>query len=293
MSSELPPLNAVRAFHAVGRTLSVSRAAAELHVTPGAVSRQLRILEDRIGRPLFVRDGPRINLTEEGRRYWQAVDQGLALIRHASVALRRNTRRTRLTVSTIPSFATRWLAPRLGAFREAFPGVHLRIHSTTRVVDFRAEGDVDFAIRYGRGGWRDVATAFLFGETVTPVCAPSLLENRAPLKAPDELVDWPLLHDEHHESWSWWFEKQGVPPPPVDLAMTFIDASSLLEAAAAGAGVALARSRLVERDLGEGRLVELPFPHVESGFGYYLVTDPDRGAERQFEEFTAWLREVA
>ncbi len=185
----LPPLHALRAFHAAARFGRIKDAAAALGLTESAVSHQIRKLEAWLSVRLFERNGPHIRLSADGERYFAALDPAFDAIRAATEALRAPAGRNRVSLTLPASLATYWLIPRLDGLEKACPGVDLELVTTTRLVDLRREG-VDLAIRYGAGGWPDVEARRLMGEQLVPVCRPGYV---APAEARDpETVDGDL-----------------------------------------------------------------------------------------------------
>ena len=294
MPRDLPPLNALRAFDAAARHLNFTRAADELFVTQGAISRQVRQLEDNLGVSLFVRDGPKVRLTDAGERYRDVVNEGLAVIRRGTIDLRRQTATPTLTVSILPSFATLWLVPRIAEFQAEHPGLELRIASSYDLVDFDRSPDIDVAIRLGKGHWPNVYAERLFYSDVFPVCAPGLLRNSNPFRKPEDILDYPLIYaTDAFDEWDRWFEAAGVDDPPPHSGPRYSDQLSLQQAAIEGQGITLARSLLVEPELRAGRLIKPIDFSVRSTFSYYFVCAPGRQDAPQIRLFLDWLRHEA
>jgi LysR family glycine cleavage system transcriptional activator len=291
----LPPLNALRAFEASARHLSFTRAADELAVTPGAVSQQVKLLEDTVGVPLFHRQARGLKLTEAGLAALPSLRDGFDRL-DAAVRLMTHGRRSgRLAVSVAPSFASKWLVPRLDRFQAAHPDIDVYVHADMDVVDF-ATDDVDLAIRYGRGDYGDLETELLMRERIVPVCAPQLLTGTPPLKAIDDLALHTLLHDDgnDHEiaTWAMWLRAAGS---TVDgtRGPRFNQSSLVIEAAVAGRGVALAKFALAEADLEAARLV-IPFDLTSpTDFSYWLVHPAAKAALPEVEAFKGWVRAEA
>lgn len=291
----LPSLLGLRAFEAAARNLSFTRASEELHVTQGAISHQIRALEEELGYPLFHRLPRQVTLTEEGQilartlsASFEAMDATLSGLRQ-----RQQQQQGWLTVSASPSFAVKWLVPRLDAFRACAPALEVRIAATDRLVDPRRE-PVDLCVYYGEGAYPGLEVAPLVTDVVFPVCSPALA---ARLQRPADLVQHRLLHDEmfpdHPErpGWTRWARLAHVSLEGASHAR-FSHASMALEAAAAGQGVALGRSSLVTADMTEGRLV-CPFgPVFSSPFSYWLVTAPGRMGQPHVQALADWLREA-
>jgi LysR family glycine cleavage system transcriptional activator len=288
MAQRLPPLNALRAFEAAGRHLSFTKAAAELYVTQAAISHQIKGLEDYLGLPLFRRLNRALLLTEEGQHYLTAVSQALDDLRKATEQLFQRDATGILTVSVLPSFAARWLVPRLGRFRQAYPDIEVRIAPSPEVVDF-AQGDVDIAIRYGHGSYPGLSCDRFMSEDVFPVCSPELLRGKQPMAKPGDLKYHHLLHDEGLVEWRLWLLAAGVEGIDLNRGTFFTDSSMLVQAAVAGQGVALGRSVLVEDEIAAGRLIR-PFSlSLPVEYAYHIVY-PETSAERpKIIAFRDWL----
>ena len=290
---KLPPLNALRAFEAAARQLSFTRAGQELHVTQAAISHQVKALEQWLGLALFRRRGRAIVLTENGQTYLTAVREGLDLLATATDRLTKRQDSGILTVSTLASFAAAWLVPRLGRFRNSYPDIDVRVTASDDIVDF-ARDDVDLAIRYGSGHWPGVEVVALMTEDVFPVCSPALLEGPHPLRHPDDLRHHTLLHDDMRETWRIWLLAAGVEGVDPDRGPGYNLSALVVDAAAAGQGVALARSALAREDLNSGRLVR-PFElGLPAEYAYYMVYPARALSHPKVRAFCDWvLAEVA
>jgi LysR family glycine cleavage system transcriptional activator len=288
MSRRLPPLNALRAFEAAARHLSFTRAADELHVTQTAISHQIKALEERLAVRLFRRLPRGLLLTEEAQRYLPPVRDAFDQIAAATEQLGAGGSSGRLTVSVLPSFAAKWLVPRLGRFRATHPDLDLRISASSQLVDF-ARDDVDIAIRMGRGRYPGLRVDRLFGESMLPVCAPKLLSGAHPLRRPEDLREHVLLHDDDHTGWQLWLELAGVEGVDPTRGPIFTDSAMVVQAAAEGQGVALARRVLAAGDLAAGRLVQ-PFEvSLTHDLAYYLVSPEATAEQPRIKAFRAWL----
>jgi LysR family glycine cleavage system transcriptional activator len=294
MPRPLPPLSALLAFEAVARRLSFSRAAEELHVTPGAVSQQIKALEERVGEPLFERTRRTVGLTSAARAMLPDVQAGLHLLSRAvedKATASANGRS--LTISVAPSFASKWLLPRLPQLAKLHPGIDLRISATVSLAEFGRDGP-DLAIRFGRGQYGDLHSERLLPESLTPMCSPAMPGARA-LKRPGDLRRVPLLHDTSvpgagdSGAWSKWFELAGETGVPVESGMRFSLAEHALQAAIDGAGVVLGRLCLAEGDLAAHRLVR-PFKQaLQLDVGYHLVMPRRRRERADVQRFREWL----
>lgn len=299
MSRSLLPLNALRAFEAAARHLSVSRAADELAVTPGAVSQQIKLLEDLVGGPLFRREPRGLALTDLGRAAAPVLREGFERLMDGSALLRTPNRRRQVAISVPPAFAAKWLLPRMDAFHDAHPEVEVWISADMEPADL-AESEIDLAVRYGPGGYTGMVEELLMREAVLPVCAPALLSGETPLRTPADLVRHPLLHDAANDDdvgrpdWPMWLKARGVRHPDPRRGSRFNDSSLLIQAAIAGRGVALARRALAQDDLAAGRLVA-PFADGSEavGYAYHLIRRRDRAPTRSAESLAAWLRREA
>ena len=241
----LPPLNALRAFEAAARHLSFTRAADELAVTQAAVSHQVKTLEEWLGLKLFQRENRTIYLTREGQTYLPAVRQALDTVAEATRRLLESDAQGPLTVSVLPSFAAKWLLPRLAAFRARHPEIDVRISSNDQPIDF-ARDDVDMAVRMGRGEWTGVTAIKFLEEDLFPVCAPALLAGAHPLNRPEDLRHHTLLHDDMRQDWRTWLMAAGGEGVDPQRGPGYTDSALVIQAAVEGQGVALGRSAPAE-----------------------------------------------
>jgi len=290
---QLPPLNALRAFEAAGRHLSFTRAAEELHVTPAAVSHQVKALEQYLGVRLFRRRPRGLLLTEAGQQALPGVGAGFDHLAGALAGLREAEATRPLTVSVAPSFAARWLVPRLETFRHSHPDIELRIDATERVADFRQD-DVDLGIRYGFGDYLGLHVECLAAQKVFPVCSPWLMQGRHPLREPADLVHHTLIHVEWERAgmtapdWPTWLASARTPSTPA-LASQVGQQAMAVQAAIAGHGVALASALLVADDIEAGRLVR-PFTQaLEEHFTYFFVCLPEAMERPRVRTFRDWM----
>jgi LysR family glycine cleavage system transcriptional activator len=279
------PLTALRAFEAAARNGSFTRAAEELHVTQGAVSRQVQALEARIGVALFERNGRSITLSLEGRLLASAATDALERLGEAVTRLAGANRA--VTLSMLPSLAACWMAPRMRDFAAAHPGIDLRLSSSRHLVDFHREG-IDAAIRYGPGGWPDVQAERLATERIFPVCSPDYAAALA-LRKPEDLARATLLHNDVPDSWSEWFAAAGCAELYTDKGVYLDEDAALLRAAAEGEGIALGRSVLVAGDLAGGRLIA-PFAiSIRATFSYWFVVPAEGGRRPEVDHVRSWL----
>ncbi len=293
MYKKVPPLRALRAFEASARRLSFTKAAEELYVTQAAVSLQVKQLEELLGVLLFRRGSRSLKLTGEGQAFLQEVREALDLLAAATDRLSRRNRSEQLSISVLPSFASKWVVPRLRKFHRQHPAANIRIAAFDWLVDFEKD-NIDVAIRFGNGDWAGTRTYLLMREEVFPVCSPELEQADRPLAAPSDLTHHTLLHDDYsREDWKMWFLAAGVDDISPDKGLSFSHTSLMLEAAASGAGIALGRSPLVQYDLDRGRLVRPFDTAIPSEYAYYVVLPENRPASSVAEDFVDWLLQEA
>lgn len=298
MKRSLTHLNAIRAFESVARHLSFAKAAQELHVTPGAVSQQVKSLEGYLGVELFRRTKRGILLTEAGQAVLPDIREGMERIANGVAKLRHQRGREILTVTVSPSFAAKWLIPRLERFRERHPGIDIRLDTTARLVEMESEG-VDVAVRYGSGSYPGLEVTPFLTERVFPVCAPEFIDGPHPLRVPEDLRWHALLHDDTMEgapgfpTWPLWLEKAGVKDPDPSRGIHFNSSMLVIQAALNGQGVALGRSVIVDDDLRAGRLLK-PFTlDCSLRFAYHIVYPPKSADLPRAATFIQWLLDEA
>jgi LysR family glycine cleavage system transcriptional activator len=295
MSGRLPSLNGLRAFEAAARHLSFTSAAAELHVTQTAISHQIRRLEQELGMRLFVRQNRALALTEQAQAYLPGVRAAFNDLRLATDRLLRRDDGHVLTVSTLASFAAKWLLPRMSSFQETHPGVDVRITTSTALVDFRS-GSVDAAIRFGRGTWPGLRADWLMSDEVFPVCSPALLEGPHALKAPADLARQTLLHTSggYDDDWRLWLTAADLPSDLAHHRSVSYDLIFMtVQAAIEGQGVAMGRTSYVQDDIAAGRLV-VPFQiKLPEESGFYLVAPAGLREKPKLAMFREWLLKSA
>jgi len=279
------PLTALRTFEAAARHCSFTRAAEELNVTQGAVSRQVQALEDRIGVTLFERNGRTLALSLEGRVLASAATDALERLGEAVSKLAPPA--GMVTLSMLPSVAACWMAPRMREFAAAHPDLALRLSASRHLVDFQREG-IDAAIRYGPGGWQDVAAVQLATEQIFPVCSPDYA-NRLNLRSPADLKRVTLLHTDVPDGWRDWFVAAGCPEHFTEAGIYLDEDAALLRAAAEGEGMALGRSVLVASDLAQGRLIA-PFDvSIPATYSYWFVAPAEARRRSEVDVVRTWL----
>lgn len=288
----LPPLTALRGFEAAARHLSFARAAEELHVTPGALSLQIKTLEEHLGAPLFHRLNRAVELTEVGRLLAPTASDGFDRLRTGWQAARRSLDDSSLTVTAGPAFTAKWLAPRLFRFAQANADIDLRFSASLRMLDFDRD-EVDVAIRFGRGDDAGLFSEPLFDEWITPMMTPDLAQDFGTLA---RLPDAPLIHDDSiafltpAADWAAWFRQAGLAATPPQ-GPRFSNADHAVDLALEGGGVVLGRSSIVERAFNSGRLVA-PFDLTLSvGASYRLVCPNGAETRPAIARFRAWVRE--
>lgn len=282
----LPNLAALRAFEAAARHGNFSRAAEEIHVTHGAISHQVRALEEELGVALFARHGKRIAITAEGERFATTLRKALGEIAAAAAVLRDEGKQTRLTVTALPSFAARWLSPRLGSFIEQYPELEVMLQSSNHLTDYVRES-VDIGVRFGRGNYPGLVVEKLMEDYYYPVASPRFNGGKLPY-APRELEQMPLLRCEM-EPWTPWFVAAGLDMLEPTAGLVFQDSSMLVRAAVEGHGIALARHAIAVSDVESGALVRLFDIAVKCPQSYYLVCPPEALKKPQVQAFRAWL----
>ena len=306
-TDRIPPLHALRAFEAAARHLSFKHAAAELHVTAGAVSHQVKLLESILGVPLFRRLTRALELTSEGHRLLPKLSEGLASIQAAVDAVRHHDMPCALSVLAPPNFAARWLIPRLNTFTTAHPDLALQLASRQSMIDGRENGDMVqrtndarddapvVSIRFGTGHYPGAQVDEIFAAEYVPVCSPRLLEGAHPLRKPSDLGAHTLLHDDTvldgnaRPSWGAWLAGAGVKGVDPERGPRFTDASLAIEAAIEGMGVALAVKPLIAAEIRSGRLA-VPFDiAAPASYSYFLVS-PEAVSDRPpVAAFREWL----
>jgi LysR family glycine cleavage system transcriptional activator len=287
MPRRLPPLNALKAFEAAARSESFTRAAEELSVTQGAVSHQVKALEETLGLKLFHRERQRLIITEAGREYLSIVRDALDRIALGTERLLNRQSSGVLTVSTSPDFAAKWLVNRLGRFAEKHPSIDLRVSASTQYVDFARE-DVDVAIRHGDGNWPGLDVVRLYSERLFPVCSPKLVSGRNRITKAADLQKFPLLRLENAKNWMRLFEAAGI-AGPVGPGPVLNRASMLIDAAIDGQGVALARTALAAWDLINGRLVRPIDVSLRMANTYWIVCPKAASNVPKIATFRDWV----
>ncbi|WP_207061392.1 LysR substrate-binding domain-containing protein [Motiliproteus sp. SC1-56] len=286
----MPNLKALQAFRHAGEQLSFKAAAERLNVTQAAISQQIKALENQLGTKLFHRMTREVALTAEGKQLLSAVSQGFATLEQGVAQLMVDPNPGQLNISTLPSFASRWLVPRLGRFQQAAPELTVSLSPSLSLASFDGQ-NLDVAVRFGEGDYPGLKTVKLFEEYLVPVCHPSLLDTRRPLEA--QLPELALLTDDAPDMVSVWeeFEGQsGIPLRHESARLHVTDSNMLVEAVLAGQGLSLLRFSLIHELLALGQLV-CPLPlWLKSRYDYYLAAPPAHFKRPKIRRFEQWLR---
>jgi LysR family glycine cleavage system transcriptional activator len=291
---KLPPLNALRSFEVAARCRSFTKAAAELLVTPAAVGQQVRQLEDFMGVKLFRRENRSLALTPAGEACLPGIHEGFAQLAAAVGQAKPQPSSGRLTVSVAPSFAAKWLLPRLSDFERLHPEIDIHVDASMPLVQLNG-GTVDLAIRYGAGQYPGLIVERLIGEELFPVCSPALLQDGRTLRTPQDLAQHTLLHDDSPDNdpscptWPMWLRAAGVRGPDPTRGPHFSQSSLVIEAAALGRGIALAKATIAAADLAAGRIRRLFDMSLPLAFAYYLVYPEGAGQAPKVAAFRHWL----
>jgi LysR family transcriptional regulator, glycine cleavage system transcriptional activator len=295
MLETFPGLRSLRAFDAAARHLSFSRAAEELHVTPAAISHQIKELEEQTGVELFTRTSRSMKLTKAGDILFESTRETLDILGRALNRMRRLTKQNQLRVSSAPSIAAKWLVPRLDRFFSAFPGADVRVDISAAPVDFTRD-DADVAIRFGLGKYPGLRADLLFQDKVFPVCSPKIISKEKPLKVPRDLLKHTLIHLDWDAqgspwpNWRMWMMAAGVKDFDSTAGLHFDHTALAVQAAIDGFGVALGDSNLVADDLAAGRLIK-PFElslKAPADFAYYVISPVETAEQPMIKAFREW-----
>lgn len=294
MRRYLPSLTAMKTFEAAARHKSFTGAAEELGVTQGAVSRQVRLLEDRLGLRLFRRGKRHLELTKEGLRYMPPLTRALNMMEAATIDVLASRAGTRiLKISMLPTFAMQWLVPRLTSFRQENPRILVSLYTSNRLVDLVAE-NFDLAIRYGDGKWENLMSEPLLDEDVVVVCAPELLEGRTSLRDPKEILNYMILHTvTRRAAWPEWMSHAGGPIDDVPNGIEFEDFFMTIQGALAGLGIAVLPQLLVQDHLNDGSLIKAYPVAAPSKASYHVVGHPARWEDPAVTAFRSWIQDQA
>jgi LysR family glycine cleavage system transcriptional activator len=294
VARRIPPLNPLRVFEVVARTLNLTAAARELHVTQSAVSRQVGTLESYLGVELFRRERHGVVLTRAGQTYAKQIVPAFDAIASATEALTRATGQGGLRVRTYTTFAAKWLIPRLPAFKKAHPGIDVRIVTAVPDVDFDRDG-VDLAIQYGEGHWPRVEADLLFRDEIEPVCTPAYLKQLGGVRQRDKLLEGPLLVSQfRRDDWDDWLAAQGLSERAAGGERMYFSSSVLTwQAAIDGLGVAMGQPALLAQELQTGQLLR-PFAlPLQRNSGHFLVRPAVQRPSRKVTAFRDWILQAA
>jgi LysR family glycine cleavage system transcriptional activator len=292
MRQRLPPLNALKAFEAAARHESFTRAAQELFVTQGAVSHQVKGLEQELGLKLFNRERQRLVITEAGRDYLNVVRDAFDRIAMGTELLLQRQNAGVLTVSTSPDFAAKWLVHRLGHFVEAHPEIDLRVSASLNHVDFARE-EVDLAVRHGEGDWPGLDAMLLSTEQLFPVCSPALIAGKRRPRRLEDLLKFPLIHTGNRSWWTRWLQAAGIDDKDAIHGPVLNRDAISIDAAINGQGIVLSRTTLVAADLISGRLVR-PFAEaLRLSKTYWIVCPKAAATQPKIATFRDWLMSEA
>lgn len=288
------PLQALRTFVEVGQRKSVKAAAQALHVTPGAVSQQIRVLEDRLGVVLLERERLGMRLTEAGASVFPRLREAFLQIDQAMHDLESTKARRSLTVSTVATFAASWLVPRLGRFKQLHPDIEIRVEATSELVDLRRDR-VDVALRHGLGDYPGLEVLPLMAPVLTPVASPGFLKaHGAVIHEAGDCLSYPLLHDGDRADWPLWLKAHGVAGDlRAERGSAFDDDFLLIRAAEAGQGLALVPQAYAQEEIAAGRLIQVLDKPWPARFAYYAVTRPGAADRPEVRAFLEWIREEA
>jgi len=288
------PLQALRTFVEVGQRKSVKAAAQALHVTPGAVSQQIRVLEDRLGVVLLERERLGMRLTEAGASVFPRLREAFLQIDQAMHDLESTKARRSLTVSTVATFAASWLVPRLGRFKQLHPDIEIRVEATSELVDLRRDR-VDVALRHGLGDYPGLEVIPLMAPVLTPVASPGFLKaHGAVIHEAGDCLGYPLLHDGDRADWPLWLRAHGVADDMrAERGSAFDDDFLLIRAAEAGQGLALVPQAYAQEEIAAGRLIQVLDKPWPARFAYYAVTRPGAADRPEVRAFLDWIREEA
>lgn len=294
--TDLPPLAAVRAFEAAARHLSATKAAEELSVTLGAVSHQIRAMEDFLGVKLFVRGHRQLRLTARGEMYYRQVAESFDTLRSATSVIRQSGGKRALRIRAQSTFSLRWLIPRLSTYYLAHKKVELVLSTSNEPVDF-VHDQLDMAILLGTGDWPGVQAERLVPNRLTPVCSPALLERAPRLRTPSDLRRHVLLHStwpQRRDDWRDWLRERGIAETRAANHLHYESSALAYQAALEGHGIAMAQVALVDRDIAAGRLVR-PFEETldRGAHMFYLVYPAEGRMTPEMRDFRAWLLEQA
>ena len=290
----LPPLNSLRTFEAAGRHLSFRKAAEELNVTPGAISQQIRTLEEFLDIKLFKRLNRIIVLTDSGQLFLPLLSESFSNISEAVELVRKRPDDEPLTITSAPSFISKWLIPRLSKFQAKHPDIDVRIDASNRLVDFLRE-DIDVGIRFGTDEFADLNSVYLFSFDLIPVCSPDLFNNGKDLSSPDDLRHHTLLHGSYEDvdsswpDWGMWLATAGVDDIDTTRGIFFNQPEMIIQAALDGQGVALVGSVMAAGEIAAGRLIQPFETRLPVRLCYHMVTTEQKARTEKVTALRTWI----
>jgi len=289
MNQLLPALNAVRIFEAAARLQNFTKAANEIHITQGAVSKQIKLLEQQLGCQLFIRSGPVLKLSDEGEEFQAVAEESLSIIRRGTARIRNRTTNPPLTISLLPSFAHNWFLPNLASFEQTHPDISLRLAPSYNAIDLDVASDIDLAIRLGRGNWPNLHSMQVTEDELIPVCSQNIARK---LKDLIDIKEQRLIVDSSpYDEWHRWKAKAGLNFTTTD-CLYLDDVNLQLSAAVEGKGICLSRKSFVANHLALGSLVQ-PFElSIYSNFNFYLVCPENRLKETKIAAFYQWIKNI-
>ena len=288
MSRRLPPLNSLKCFESAGRLLSFTRAAKELNVTQAAISHQIKVIEEYLGVALFIRHPRKLGLSEQGKAMLPDIIESFDRISMAIGSVSSEQHSNVISVRLAPSFAAKWLSPRLKYFWLQYPEIDLCLYHAHPPVDFERE-EIDIAVTYGKGDWAGVVAEPLLSLEFFPVCSPAFMENDKPLTDIGNLRYYSLLHDASYECWNDWLKLARLTDINANKGTIIDDTNVLIQAAIDGQGIALGSNAFVEDHLENGKLIK-PFDiKLKNEFAYYIVCPQSHLQNPAVKAFKSWL----
>jgi LysR family glycine cleavage system transcriptional activator len=286
---QLPPLNALRAFEVASRYKHFKDAAIELGVTPGAVGRQIKLLEDHLGVILFERHQSSVHLTRAALDYAKFIHDALWMMEKATREITQRGDRKTLRVWCSRTFMRQWLVPRLASYRAAYPRDEIVFSTSDGLKDINGD-EIDVAIRLGNGDWPEKQSYHLFDNYLVPVCSPSYLAKFGKPSKSRDLLQLTLLQSlRRHDDWRIWLSASGLSEYPIRCSLGFEGDTLAYQAAIEGVGVALARKGFFEHDMAAGRIVQVSEFAARAPGGFYLIHDKNAPRERQVKNFCNWV----
>lgn len=289
--NRLPPLNSLKCFESAARHGSFNKAAQELNVTPSAISHQIKGLEGFLGIELFRRTKRKVVLTEAGESYIKPIKKIFQQLEQATADLKSAQHAGSLKLAVAPSFLTRWLMPRMERFQNRYPDIEIEIRSSIGLIDFSL-GEIDMAVYFGNGEWDGIEAHYLRPIRLAPVCSPKLIKPNQPIKVPEDMRFYPLLHvSKRGDEWNDWLQQNGLDPKVFRRGLMFSSGSLTAGAAAQGLGIALADISLVMPEVDSGQLQVLFDKHLETNRSFYLVFEKNRALSPAMVAFKEWIIE--